>query len=84
MHLLTAAVAEHDGAVLLHDGADVEPFARSTAQPQRWIAPRGSIDWPARRRRGVVASEVDPDDERPGLRAIVTADPFMIIRSRGP
>lgn len=42
--LLTAAVAEHHGAVLLHYDADFEHIARSTGQPQRWIVPRGSVD----------------------------------------
>lgn len=42
--LLTAAVAEHHGAVLLHYDADFEHIANSTAQPQRWIVPRGTID----------------------------------------
>lgn len=42
--LLTAAVAEHCGAVLLHYDADFEHISDSTAQPQRWIVPRGSIN----------------------------------------
>lgn len=44
MDLLTAAVAEHYGAVVLHYDADFEHIARSTGQAQRWIVPRGSID----------------------------------------
>ena len=42
--LLTAAVAEHHGAVVLHYDADFEHIATATAQPQAWIVPRGSID----------------------------------------
>jgi predicted nucleic acid-binding protein len=42
--LLTAAVAEHHGAVVLHCDADFEHIASSTGQPQAWIVPRGSID----------------------------------------
>jgi predicted nucleic acid-binding protein len=42
--LLTAAVAEHHGAVVLHYDADFEHIAASTGQPQAWIVPRGSID----------------------------------------
>jgi predicted nucleic acid-binding protein len=42
--LLTAAVAEHHGAVVLHYDADFERIAASTGQPQAWIVPRGSID----------------------------------------
>lgn len=42
--LLTAATAEHHGAVILHYGADFEHIAAVTGQPQLWIAPRGSLD----------------------------------------
>jgi predicted nucleic acid-binding protein len=42
--LLTAAVAEHHGAVVLHYDADFEHIAASTGQPTAWIVPRGSID----------------------------------------
>jgi predicted nucleic acid-binding protein len=42
--LLTAAVAEDHGAVVLHYDADFEHIAASTGQPQAWIVPRGSID----------------------------------------
>jgi predicted nucleic acid-binding protein len=42
--LLTAAVAEHHGAVVLHDDADFEHIAASTGQPHAWIVRRGSID----------------------------------------
>jgi predicted nucleic acid-binding protein len=42
--LLTAAVAEHHGAVVLHYDADFEHIAASTGQPHAWIVPRGSID----------------------------------------
>jgi predicted nucleic acid-binding protein len=42
--LLTAAVAEHHGAVVLHYDADFEHVAASSGQPHAWIVPRGSID----------------------------------------
>jgi predicted nucleic acid-binding protein len=42
--LLTAAVAEHHGAVVLHYDADFEHIAASTGQPHAWVVPRGSID----------------------------------------
>lgn len=42
--LITAAVAEHYGAVVLHYDADFEHIAMVTGQPQSWIAPRGSLD----------------------------------------
>jgi predicted nucleic acid-binding protein len=41
--LLTAALAEHHGAVVMHYDADFEQIARVTGQQQRWIVPRGSI-----------------------------------------
>jgi predicted nucleic acid-binding protein len=41
--LLTAAVAEHHGAVILHYEADFEHIAATTGQPQRWIVPRGTL-----------------------------------------
>jgi predicted nucleic acid-binding protein len=41
--LLTAAVAEHHGAVLLHYDADFEHIAATTGQAHAWIAPRGSV-----------------------------------------
>jgi predicted nucleic acid-binding protein len=41
--LLTAAIAEHHGAVVLHYDADFEHIAAVTGQPQAWIAPRGSL-----------------------------------------
>jgi predicted nucleic acid-binding protein len=41
--LLTAAVAEHHGAAILHYDADFEHIAAVTGQPQAWIAPRGSL-----------------------------------------
>jgi predicted nucleic acid-binding protein len=44
LDLLTAAVAEHYGAVLLHYDSDFEHIAATTNQPQAWIAPRGSIN----------------------------------------
>jgi predicted nucleic acid-binding protein len=42
--LLTAAVAEHHGAVILHYDADFEHIAATTGQPHAWIVPRGSIN----------------------------------------
>jgi len=44
--LLTAAVAEHHGAVVLHYDADFEHIAATTGQPHAWIVPGGSIDQP--------------------------------------
>lgn len=41
--LMTAAVAEHHGAVVLHYDADFEHIAATTGQPHRWIAPRGTL-----------------------------------------
>ena len=42
--LLTAAVAEHHGVVVVHYDADFEHIASSTGQQHGWIVPRGSID----------------------------------------
>lgn len=42
--LITAAVAEYHGAVVLHYDADFEHIAKVTGQPQAWVVPRGSID----------------------------------------
>lgn len=41
--LLTAAIAEHHGAVILHYDADFEHIAATTGQPHQWIAPRGTL-----------------------------------------
>ena len=41
--LLTAAVAEYHGAVLLHYDADFEHIATTTGQPHVWVAPRGRL-----------------------------------------
>ena len=41
--LMTAAVAEHFSAVILHYDADFEHVAATTGQAQAWIAPRGSL-----------------------------------------
>jgi predicted nucleic acid-binding protein len=41
--LLTAAVAEHHGAAILHYDADFEHIAAATGQPHAWIAPRGIV-----------------------------------------
>jgi hypothetical protein len=40
-HLLTAAVAEHHAAIVLHYDADFEHIAAVTGQEQRWVVPRG-------------------------------------------
>jgi predicted nucleic acid-binding protein len=41
--LLTAAVAEHHGAVILHYDADFEHIAATTGQPHRWVVPKGTL-----------------------------------------
>jgi predicted nucleic acid-binding protein len=41
--LITAAVAEHHGAVVLHYDADFEHIAAVTGQSQAWVAPRGDL-----------------------------------------
>jgi predicted nucleic acid-binding protein len=41
--LLTAAVAEFHGAVILHYDADFEHIAATTGQPHKWIVPRGTL-----------------------------------------
>jgi predicted nucleic acid-binding protein len=41
--LLTAAVAEYHGAVILHYDADFEHIAAVTGQAHKWIVRRGSI-----------------------------------------
>jgi len=42
--LLTAAIAEHHGATILHYDADFEHIAATTGQPHAWVVPRGAID----------------------------------------
>ena len=42
--LLTAAVAEHHGAVVLHYDADFEHIAATTGQPHAWIVMLACID----------------------------------------
>jgi predicted nucleic acid-binding protein len=42
--LLTAAVAEHHGATVLHYDSDFEHIAAVTGQAQLWVSPRGSLD----------------------------------------
>jgi predicted nucleic acid-binding protein len=42
--LLTASIAEHYGATVLHYDADFDLIAKFTRQSTRWIAPRGSLD----------------------------------------
>jgi predicted nucleic acid-binding protein len=44
LDLLTAAVAEHHGVVVLHHDPDFEHVAASTGQPHAWIIPCGSVD----------------------------------------
>jgi predicted nucleic acid-binding protein len=41
--LLTAAVAEHYGATVLHYDSDFDNIALVTRQPTEWIVPRGSV-----------------------------------------
>lgn len=41
--VLTAAIAEHHRAIVLHYDTDFEHIASITGQRQQWIAPRGSI-----------------------------------------
>lgn len=41
--LLTAAVAEHHGAVVLHCDANFEHIAATTGQPHKWIVPPGTV-----------------------------------------
>jgi len=41
--LLTAAIAEHHGAAVMHYDADFEHIAAVTGQLHRWIVPRGSV-----------------------------------------
>lgn len=41
--LMTAAVAEHHGAVVLHYDTDFEHIAATTGQPHRWVVPRGTL-----------------------------------------
>jgi predicted nucleic acid-binding protein len=42
--LITAAVAEHHDAVLLHYDEEFEHIAAVTGQSQAWIAPPGTLD----------------------------------------
>ena len=42
--LLSAAVAEHHGAVVLHYDADFEHIAATTGQPHKWVVPRGTLE----------------------------------------
>lgn len=42
--VLTAAIAEQHGAVILHYDTDFEHIAAVTGQPHLWVAPRGSLD----------------------------------------
>ncbi|MFI5777343.1 PIN domain-containing protein [Nocardia sp. NPDC051570] len=44
INLLTAAVAEYHGAVVVHYDEDFEHIASVTRQPHVWVAPRGTID----------------------------------------
>lgn len=41
--LLTAAIAEFHGAVIVHYDADFEHIAAVTRQPHIWVVPKGSI-----------------------------------------
>lgn len=42
--LLTAAVAEHYRAIVLHYDSDFDHIAAVTGQDTRWVVPRGSVD----------------------------------------
>jgi len=42
--LLTAAVAEQHGAIVLHYDADFEHISAVTGQPQLWVSPWGTLD----------------------------------------
>jgi len=44
MDLLIAAVAEVNGATLLHYDRHFDTIARVTGQPMEWLARRGSLD----------------------------------------
>ena len=44
MDLLIAAVAEVNGAVLLHYDRHFDTIARVTGQPMEWLSRRGSLD----------------------------------------
>jgi len=41
--ILTAVIAEHYQAVVLHYDSDFDHIARITGQQTRWVAERGSI-----------------------------------------
>ena len=58
--LLTAAVAEHYGATLLHYDSDFVHIAAVTGQPQLWIAPRGSLDKPAKAQTKITSGPPSP------------------------
>lgn len=42
--LLTAAIAEHHAATVLHYDADFDPIAAVSGQFTQWVVPRGSVD----------------------------------------
>ena len=42
--LLIAAIAEIQGAVVLHYDRHFDAIQRVTGQPMEWLAPRGSLD----------------------------------------
>jgi len=41
--ILTAAIAEHYGAIVVHYDADFEHIAAVSGQQTRWVVPRGSV-----------------------------------------
>ncbi|MGI8730189.1 MAG: PIN domain-containing protein [Solirubrobacteraceae bacterium] len=41
--LLTAAIAEYHGAIVLHYDAGFEHIAATTGQPHVWVVPRGTL-----------------------------------------
>lgn len=41
--ILTAAIAEHYGAIVVHYDADFEHIAAVSGQQTRWVVPRGTV-----------------------------------------
>lgn len=41
--ILTAAIADFYGAIIVHYDGDFEHIANATGQPHHWVAPRGSL-----------------------------------------
>jgi len=75
---ITAAVAEHHGAVVLHYDAGFEHIAAVTGQPQTWVAPR---DAEQGQEVGQPTGEpVDAHDEQ----HVEPARPAGPVRARAP